>query len=85
MASASTIRSQTSAVPASSTVKLELSADEARLLAAHLARHVEKVELELVHTDSRALQRELADDLERLRRIERRLAALAAGPHPRAE
>ena len=57
-------------------MKLELSQDEARFLSKHLARHIAEVESELVHTDSRALQRELARDLEHLRAIDRQLVHL---------
>jgi hypothetical protein len=55
---------------------LDLSADEARFLREHLQAHIGDVEDELIHTDRRAMQRELARDIDHLRSIERRLAAL---------
>jgi hypothetical protein len=57
-------------------MKLELSQDEAHFLSKHLTRHIAEVENELVHTDKRQLQRDLARDLEHLRAIERQLVRL---------
>ena len=45
---------------------LELTDEEARMLALHLERHIKRVDDELVHTDSRQMQRELAHDERRL-------------------
>jgi hypothetical protein len=50
-------------------MRLELTDEEARFLAQHLQNHIGRVDDELVHTDSRSMQRELAAD-------ERRLALL---------
>jgi hypothetical protein len=58
---------------------LELTPEEAAFLREHLAKHVAQVENELVHTDKRELQRALARDVDRLRGIERKLAALLPG------
>ena len=57
-------------------MKLELSLEEARFLRKHLARHIQEVDTELVHTDSRALQHELAQDVEHLKNIDRQLVRL---------
>ncbi|HTJ83246.1 MAG TPA: hypothetical protein VL400_16115 [Polyangiaceae bacterium] len=43
-------------------MNLELSNHQALLLREHLKRHIEHVDNELVHTDKRQLQRELAHD-----------------------
>jgi len=58
------------------TVSLELSLDDARLLREHLARHIAEVDDELVHTEKRQLQRELALDADHLRQIESKLGRL---------
>lgn len=47
-------------------MRLELTEDEARFLAQHLQKHIQRVDDELVHTDARAMQRELAADERRL-------------------
>lgn len=57
-------------------MNLELSPEEASLLATHLERHIERVDNELVHTDKRQMQRELANDEQRLVEILKRLRAL---------
>lgn len=57
-------------------MKLELSLEEARFLRKHLIRHIQEVDNELVHTDSRRLQHELAEDEAHLKNIERQLARL---------
>jgi hypothetical protein len=57
-------------------MNLELSSDDARFLHDHLEDHIAHVESELIHTDKRDLQRALARDIEHLRTIERKLAAL---------
>lgn len=48
---------------------LELTNEEARFLERQLGRHLQEVETELAHTDTRDLQRALADDARRLREI----------------
>ena len=60
-------------------MNLELTADEAQFLHDHVARHIEQVESELVHTDKRELQRALALDVDHLRSILQKLAGLVAG------
>jgi predicted site-specific integrase-resolvase len=45
---------------------LDLSDEEARLLQLHLERHIKHVDDELVRTDSRQMQRDLAHDETRL-------------------
>jgi uncharacterized protein YPO0396 len=60
------------------TINLALSPEDARFLREHLQRHIAQVDDELVHTDRRALQHEIASDLERLKRIESQLAGLLA-------
>jgi len=50
-------------------MQIDLSIDEARFLHQHLARHLEEMESELVHTDQRDLQREIAADTQRLREL----------------
>ncbi len=60
-------------------VTLDLSLDDARFLRDQLARQLQEVDDELVHTSSRPMQRGLAADSERLRQISRTLeAAIAA-------
>ncbi|MCC6763447.1 MAG: hypothetical protein IT293_02185 [Deltaproteobacteria bacterium] len=54
-------------------VTLDLSADEQRLLATHLVRHIEHLDAELVRTDQHALQHALAREIDQLRAIARRL------------
>jgi len=67
-------------------ISLELSRDEARLLLRHLDARVRDVDGELIHTDKRALQVELAQELTRLSALRERLALLVAGEEglPRA-
>ncbi len=56
-------------------MQLELTEEEARMLALHLERHIKRVDDELVRTDSRQMQRELAHDERRLLGILERLEA----------
>lgn len=58
-------------------VTLELSADEQRLLASHLARHIQHLDAELVRTDQHDLQHALAREIDQLRAIARRLDGAA--------
>jgi len=60
------------------TINLALSPEDARFLREHLQRHIAQVDDELVHTDRRAMQHEIAMDLERLKQIESQLATLLA-------
>ena len=57
-------------------VTLDLSADEVRFLADHLSRYIAALDDELVHSDSRTIQHDLATELDRLRRLRERLAAV---------
>jgi hypothetical protein len=50
-------------------IKLHLSRDDARFLAAQLTTRATEIEHELIHTDKRELQRGLASDLDGLRTI----------------
>lgn len=52
---------------------LDLTDEEARLLLLHLERHIKHVDDELVHTDSRPMQRDLALDERRLITILKKL------------
>lgn len=65
---------------------LDLTAEEARLLLLHLERHIKHVDDELVHTDSRAMQRDLALDERRLvsilRKLENGIGAAQSLPDP---
>jgi hypothetical protein len=49
---------------------LELSLDDARCLRDHLALHIAEVDDELVHTERRQMQHEIAVDVDRLRLIQ---------------
>jgi len=57
-------------------MQIELSIDDARFLHQLLARHLEEMDDELVHTDRRDFQRSIAADTQRLREL---LARLPAG------
>jgi hypothetical protein len=48
-------------------VQLDLSPDDLRFLLDHLGRYIAALDDELVHSDSRKIQHDLAADLERLR------------------
>jgi hypothetical protein len=63
-------------------MQLDLTDEEARLLALHLTKHIKHVDDELVHTDKRSMQRELAHDERRLLSILQKLEATmnVAGP-----
>ena len=67
-------------------MQLDLSDEEARLLQLHLERHIKRVDDELVHTDSRTMQRALARDEARLLSILEKLEArLGSAPLSDAE
>ncbi|MBX3199553.1 MAG: hypothetical protein KF850_36525 [Labilithrix sp.] len=57
-------------------ITLQLSLDDARFLCGQLGRHLERVDDELVHTDKREMQRELARDVARLRAVLRQLESV---------
>jgi hypothetical protein len=50
-------------------MQIDLSIEDARFLHQQLTRHIEEMESELVHTDKRDMQREIAADAKRLREI----------------
>lgn len=50
-------------------MQIDLSPDDARFLHQVLARHLQEMENELVHTDKREMQREIAADTRRLREL----------------
>lgn len=58
-------------------MQLQLSATEAAFLTQQLNRHIEAMDAELVHTDKRQLQRELASEVAKLKEIHERLKQLA--------
>ena len=64
-------------------MRVVLSPDDARFLRAQLTAHLREIEGELVHTDARDLQREIAEEARRLRELIDRLAPLA-GADPAA-
>jgi hypothetical protein len=55
-------------------MRFEMTQEEARFLDAHLVRHIESVEDELVHTDKREMQSALATEVRALRALHERLA-----------
>ncbi len=57
-------------------MNLELSPEEVTLLTTHLTRHIERVDNELIHTDQRQMQRDIARDEEKLNLILTRLKTL---------
>lgn len=56
-------------------VTMCLSEDDASFLYDEIARRTRDIEMELVHTDARAMQRDLARELERLQTIHQALGA----------
>jgi hypothetical protein len=60
------------------TVTLGLSLEDVQFLREHLQRHIAEVDDELVHTERRDMRYALAQDVERLRRIENQLVQLLA-------
>ena len=57
-------------------INLALSPEDARFLREHLQHHIAEVDDELIHTENRTMRHALAEDVDRLRRIEKQLAAL---------
>ncbi len=53
---------------------LDLSADDLRFLVRHLERYIAVLDDELIHSDKREIQHELATDVDRLQRLRDRLA-----------
>jgi F0F1-type ATP synthase membrane subunit b/b' len=65
-------------------ITLDLTTDDAALLREQLQARARQVEHELAHTDRRQLQREIAQDLERIERLRERVEralALEASPN----
>lgn len=60
-------------------MRFELSTEEARFVREQLARRLEELDHELVHTEKRELQRALHADVRRLSTITRRLARTLEG------
>lgn len=56
--------------------QLALSADEVELLAAHLRRHLDQVDKELIRTERHQLQHAIALELKALEAVLSRLEAL---------
>ncbi|MDB4958598.1 MAG: hypothetical protein JWO36_6167 [Myxococcales bacterium] len=54
-------------------MRVELTKSDAMFLRDQLARHLERLEDELVHTDKRPMQRSLAADAGRLRELFERM------------
>lgn len=57
-------------------ITIELNPDDAKFLLEQLAMQRRHVETELVHTDVRSLQSDLARDLARLDQIRERIASI---------
>lgn len=58
-------------------LQLDLSPEEARLLALHLDRHLHRLDADLVRTDQHQLQHALALEIAALQGIEERLRNIA--------
>ena len=59
-------------------MKIEITDADAKMLHDLLAAQLRKIEDELVHTDQRGLQREIAGDADRVRALIQRLGFAAA-------
>jgi hypothetical protein len=57
-------------------VMVELSNEELNLLAAHLRRHLEDVDRELIRTENRVLQHAIAGEAKVLENVVKRLEAI---------
>ncbi len=64
------------------TLQLQLSDEEARLLAAHLSWHLRQLDAELVRTDRRELQHALAAEAEKIRGLANRISVPEPVPAP---
>jgi hypothetical protein len=60
-------------------MNLEMTESESQLLLEHLGHQIAHLDNELIHTDQRELQRQLAADIEQVRAIYDRLNRLVAG------
>ena len=58
-------------------MNLDLTPEEAKLLADHLERHIARVDHELIHTDQRQMQREIHREEQQLSAILTRLRGLS--------
>lgn len=65
-------------------VTMTLSEDDASFLLGEIARRAKDIERELVHTDARDMQRDLAAELSRIEVILRELELASGRPRPRA-
>jgi hypothetical protein len=65
-------------------IDLQLTTQEATFLLDELNKQREHIENELVHTDARAMQADLARDLDRLDRLRQRLSTAVNLDMPRA-
>ena len=58
-------------------VTMTLSEQDASFLLREISRRAQDIEHELVHTDARDMQRDLADELKRIEGIKRELALVS--------
>lgn len=58
-------------------VTMTLSEQDASFLLREITRRAQDIEKELVHTDAREMQRDLADELKRIENIRRELALVS--------
>jgi len=58
-------------------VTMTLSEQDASFLLREISRRAKDIEKELVHTDARDMQRDLADELKRIEAIKRELALVS--------
>ncbi len=61
-------------------INLDLTQNDAVFLQDQLAKRARQMENELVHTDKRSMQADLARDLEQLERLQRHVGRLLAPP-----
>lgn len=57
------------------TVQLELSSEDLSLLELHLRRHLDQMDRELIRTEKRVLQHAIAQEVQRLEAVLKRLQA----------
>ncbi len=55
-------------------IRFELTRDDATFLSDNLAIRAREIENELVHTDTRSMQKDLASDLKRIERLRGEIA-----------
>ncbi len=61
-------------------VTMTLSEQDASFLLREITRRAQDIERELVHTDARDMQRDLANELKRIEGIQRELALVSGRP-----